>query len=66
MSTAVENATKKQWRIVDEGEPMEEEEVDQAPSQGPVTNVQQEFSEDLLRMWALPEPLTPATLASTA
>ena len=43
---------KRQKRIVEE-EPMEEEEVGAAPapSRGPVTDIQQEFSEELLRMY---------------
>ena len=49
MAEAVE--PKRQKRIVDE-EPMEEEEVAAAPadSRGKITYIQQEFSEDLLRM----------------
>jgi len=53
MSAAVESSAKKQKRvIVDESEPMEEDEVvAPPPSSAPITNVQQEFSEELLRMY---------------
>lgn len=63
MPSIVESGTKKQKRIVDEDHPMEDDAA-VTPAKGPVVNVQQEFSEELLRMCVLPLNDEPSTCRS--